>query len=197
MSCGCNNQVQSWYDLPTTEPMDPRDLIANAVLGVAQGAFLRSTTFLQAAWSASPLAFTGTPVCTTLNTDNVGMVANAAQWTMAHQIINVSANIPPPMQKVAFVRGGTQWEMTLPIAFGGSNYDNVQIGFRDNVASAGDFLNSATGTIPVLSFTGTFTGNNSLRITFKQMGRYSLAIVAHNTGSGVWSMFEMEFIVEG
>src|SRR5947207_13702335 len=47
MSCNCNNQVQSWYDLPTTEPMDPRDLIANVTLGVGTTSFSRSTNFLQ------------------------------------------------------------------------------------------------------------------------------------------------------
>lgn len=196
MACNCNNQVQSWYDLPTSEPMDPRDLIANVNLGVGVTSFARSTNFLQTSWAASPLAFTGTPVCTSLHGDNILTVNNAAQWTVARQLINVAANIPPSMQKVAFARGGVQWQMTMPIAFGGSSYDNVQLSFRDNVASAGDFLNSATGSIPVFSFSGTFTGNNNLLITFKQMGRFVLGLVARNTSTGNYSMFEMEFIVE-
>ena len=196
MSCNCNDQVQSWYDLPVTEPIDPRDIIANAFLFGSQGVFTRSSNFLQASWAASPLAFTGSPVCTTLNGDNLGMVNNAAQWTMQHGIINVAANIPASMQKVAFVRGGSQWEMTLPIAFGGASYDNVQMSLRDNVACSGDFVNSGTGSIPVISFAGTFTGTNNLRITFSRMGRYSLGLVGRNTSSGNFSMFEMEFIVQ-
>ncbi|HET9137376.1 MAG TPA: hypothetical protein VFO76_12120 [Candidatus Kapabacteria bacterium] len=160
-----------------------------------RGAFSRSTTYLQAGWVASPFAYTGTPICTSLHSDDLSTVADAAQWNVAHQVINVAANIPPSMQKVAFLRGGTQWQMTIPINFAGSNHDNVQLSFRDNVASAGDFLNSATGVIPVFSFSGTFTGVNNLIITFKQTGRYVLGLVHHNASSGNWSMFEMEFVI--
>jgi hypothetical protein len=190
-----NGNAQSWLDLPVMQPMDPRDLIANVQLFATQGAFSRSSTYLQAGWVASPFVYTGTPICTSLHSDDLSTVNDAAQWNVAHQVINVAATIPPSMQKVAFMRGGTQWQMTLPINFGGSNHDNVQVSFRDNVSSAGTFLNSATGTIQAFTFSGTFTGVNNLLITFKQTGRFVLGLVHRNASSGNWSMFEMEFVI--
>ena len=197
MSCNCNTQVQSWYDLPVVAPIDPREVIANVSIGLP-GTFKLSTNFLQTAWGPPAIAFTviPPPSCASLRTDNFGSVSDAAQWTMAHQIINLDANIPPSLQRVAFMRGGTDWEMVLGLNFGAATYDNLQLSFRENAATSGKFLNTGSGAIPVFSFANTYTLNQIFRITFKQFGRYSLALVMRDTYSGVWSMFEIECIVE-
>src|SRR5688572_860279 len=64
-----NSPVQSWYDVPLQQPVDPRILIANSYIGATQGSFSRSSNYAAAGWAASPLAYSGTAVCTTLHTD--------------------------------------------------------------------------------------------------------------------------------
>ena len=108
-------------------------------------------------------------------------------------MVNVSATLGPAMQKVVFLRAGAKWENQVEIAFGASNYTNVQLSFRDNLGTSGSFLNGSTGAVPVVTFSGTQTGNLVLHATILQPGNYSMVIVA-STG-GTFSTFEMEWVV--
>jgi hypothetical protein len=57
----------------------------------------------------------------------------------------------------------------------------------------GSFAGSASGAVPVFSFSGVITGNAMLTITFPNPGTYSLVLVLDNAGT--YSTFEMEIVV--
>lgn len=185
-------QPSSWNDLAVIPPTDPRTLIANASLGGVQGTFTRSSNFIGAAtWIASPFQLTGTIVCNTLHTDDQLAVADAAQWTFLHKSGNFGATVAPPVKKIVFFRGGREWEMVLPINLGAASYSDLQLSFRDNATSAGDYTGSSTGTIPAILFSGSLTGTVDLVLSLAQLGHFALAISARD-GSSNWSMFEIE-----
>jgi hypothetical protein len=189
-----NIQSQSWQDLQVANPIDPKSIIPYAALGATIGTFVRSTNALEAAWVASSLAFTGnnTKVISSDTTDQ-STVVDAQQWTFTHQMVNVAANIPPSMNKVVFLRAGKNWTNQVEIAFGAPNYNNVQLTFRDNIGTSGQFLNSATGSLPVISFGNGITGNQVLALPILQPGVYNIVMVMLTGGN--WSTFEMEWIV--
>lgn len=187
-----NSPVQSWYDVALQQPVDPRILIANSYLDATQGAFTRSATYGAAGWAATPLTLNGSVTCATLHTDDMLAVAEAAQWTFSHQGQNLAGTNPPCLQKVQFLRGGTSYEMSFGIDFGGSNHTNVQLSFRDNVATPGDFAGTF-GSIPVISYTGTWTGVRTFKVTLKQLGTFIMGLRTQVGGSNY--LFEMEWNV--
>jgi hypothetical protein len=197
--CNCNNSrvINSWNDMAVHSPWDVRDLVANVNLGIASGQFTRSTNFLQSSWGgSSPLADTGTAQVTSNQANDFLTVNNAAQWNFSHKMVNVDTTLPPPLRKVLYVRGGVAWLNSVEIDFGGNNYVNVQLTVRDNGGVAGNFLDSASGSIPVASFQGTYTGHQTLAFSTKGFfGRAMMCIVAKNNDTGVWSMFEMEWVI--
>ncbi len=98
--------------------------------------------------------------------------------------------LAPPPAKVIFLRGGPAWEMSIPINFGGATYNDLQLSFRDNAGTRGDYA----GTVPVIAFQGLFTGAQTLSVTLKSPGRISMGLRSIDL-SGNWSMFEMEWII--
>lgn len=188
-----NINVQGWQNLQVATPIDPKSVILNAAMNFTQGIFTRSINFLEAAWSASPLAFTGNNnKLNSLNGTDASTVAEAIQWTFDHQMVNVAANIPTAMNKLIFARAGKYWDNQFEINFGASTYNNVQLSFRDNLGTSGQFLNSASGAVPVISFGNSITGVQLLHFTFSQPGVYSLVLVMQ-TGAN-WSAFEIECV---
>ncbi|MBS1903541.1 MAG: hypothetical protein JSS75_07565 [Bacteroidetes bacterium] len=170
--------------------------MANTQLTAVSGVFKRSTSFLQSSWTNSPFAYTGNALCLSLHTDDVLTVNNAQQWMFSHKMVNNSATLAPPMRKVAYIRGGKQWLNGLEIDFGASPYSDLQLAIRDNAGVAGDFLDSASGSIPIASFPGTFTAVQMLNITTHDFfGRVSMGLVARNNDTGLYSMFEMELVI--
>lgn len=186
-----NSQVQSWYDIPLQQPVDPRILIANTSLDSTQGTFARSSGFLAATWGVSPLALSGSVVCTTLHTDDALAVAEAAQWNFSHQGLNTAATNPPSLQKVIFLRGGTSYELSFSIDFGAGNHNAVMLSFRDNATTPGDF--TGTGTIPVITFPAVYTGVKTFKVTLKMLGTFVMAL--RTTSGGTNYLFEMEWNV--
>lgn len=67
---------------------------------------------------------------------------------------------------------------------------NIQLSFRDNAGTRGD----QSGTIPVISFTGSFTGSKNLVLTLKQLGHVVMGLRAIDS-LGAWSMYESEWII--
>lgn len=189
-----NSTPQSWYDLSIIPPIDPRLLIADARIGSSQATFTRSTDFLQTTWANHAVAFSGNTLCEAWETDNLWKVEDAAQWTMVHQTGNFTSAIAPPLRKVVFLRGGRQWKNTLEVDLGATTFTDIQMTFRDNAASAGNFANSANGSIPVFLWTGNFTGKVNLVLSLQDFGRYSLVLKLKETAL-LQSMFEMEFII--
>jgi hypothetical protein len=186
---------RSWFDLTISPPRDPRILIANATLGATPGTFTRSKNFVGAAtWVASPFNLTGNIICNALRTDDNQDVADAAQWTMQHQCGNFAASNPPALQRMIFLRAGTRWSMTVPINLGGATYSDLQIGFRNNGTSVGNFAAATSGSYPVIIFNGGLSATVNLVITVKTPGLYQMAISARD-GSGNNSFFDMDWVV--
>jgi len=192
-----NTDPQSWYDLQVASAIDIRNMILNAYLGSTQGVFTRSSNYATpggGGWITSPFVISANPTCATVHTDDMQMVADAAQWNMTHGTWNSSTSLCIPLRKLIFLRAGNQWEMTIPISFGGATYTDLQLSFRDNAATAGDFTSGGTGTMPVLKFTGSFTGAVNLKLTINGTGHTFLGMRAQDN-TGATSMFEMEIVV--
>ncbi|MBS1913713.1 MAG: hypothetical protein JST22_17125 [Bacteroidetes bacterium] len=192
--CGCEGSdvIESWLDLTNMKPRNPLDLIVNAKIGAAQGTFLNSTSYLTSGtWYNSPLIVTGQATCSALGTDNQLLVADADQWNFQHQTVNLSSALPPPLQKLMFLRGGTQWQMSIPINFGGTTFTDIQLSFRDNAATRGDY----SGTVPTISWTSVgFAGSTNLQISLSQTGRAAIGIRLIDN-SGKYYMHEMEWVI--
>ncbi|MCC7437580.1 MAG: hypothetical protein IT211_03695 [Armatimonadetes bacterium] len=165
-------------------PVNILDLVAIAQLGGLPGVFLSSASFNTppVAWTASGIAYSGEPVVAALATDSGLAINNANRYNFSHEQRNQSALLAPPLQKVIFARAGTEWENLITLAFGGVTYTDLQLSFRDNAGTRGD----AQETIPVISWTGSFTGNQQLGLVFKQPGQVSLMLRAINA-AGDWS----------
>jgi hypothetical protein len=190
-----NIQTQGWQDLQVSQPIDPKSVIKSSVLGTTAGTFARSITALQAAWGSPTFAYSGnnTKVVSWDVTD-AATSQDAVQWAFAHQMVNVGANIPIALNSLAFLRAGAIMDNQIEFAFGGSTFNNVQLTFRDNIGTSGQFLNAATGSVPVISYGSGFTGNTVLHISFFQPGVYQMVLIAQ-VGAGAWVAFPMEWVV--
>ncbi len=190
-----NISAQGWQDLLLVHPVDPRSFLLYAsVAGTGPGVFGLSTSFLQTTWGTNPIALTGNNTfITTTDTTDALKIAEAQQWSFAHQMANASAALGPAMKKVVFLRSGSSWQNNVEIGFGAANYTNVQLSLRDNLGTSGSFLNGSAGAVPVVTFSGTLTGNLILHLVILQPGTYSMVLVVNNAGT--WSTFEMEWIV--
>ena len=189
--------ASGWGDLQVAAPLDPRLLITYATLGATFGTFVRSTNALQAAWVASTIpGFTGNNTkVVSLDTTDAATTVDCTQWTFSHQMVNVAANIPPILKNTAYVRMGAYNDNQLEIDLGGTTWNNVQITFFQNLATSGQFLNGATGSIPAILIGNGFTGLQVLHVNLIQLGVYHIALIMQNSGSGAWSVFPMEWVV--
>jgi hypothetical protein len=182
---------KSWIDWIHATPMDPFSLIQNAAIASTQGVLVNSTNYNNSTWAANTVVIKSgmTPVCSALETTNAQMTANAAQWNFAAQTNNASATLAPPLLRAVFMRGGPQWQMSLPLDFGITTYTNLQLSLLDNAGTRGD----AQGTVPVIQWTGSFTGTNVFTFTFKAFGTFILGLRC-DTGAAV-SMYESRIII--
>lgn len=218
MSCNCQNpaSINSWIDFQKMTPQNPLDLIEYAEIRTVPGLYLNSNTFLIpggssappvsppfgppppppiTAWTVSPFTYNGLPTCFANETDNQQMVSDALQWNFKHQTADTSAYSALPVRKIIFLRGGNQWAMDIPLSLGASSYPNLQLTFRDNATTRGDYA----GAYPVIDFSNSatpFTGNVNLRVILKTTGHVSMVLRAIDNGApAVWSMFEMEWVI--
>jgi hypothetical protein len=183
--------AQSWIDWLHAMPIDPFSLIQNAVIGSTAGVLTNSTNFNSSTWAASTVGLKSgsTPTCTALETTNAQMVANAAQWQFSHLTNNVAATLATPLLKAVYLRGGPQWQMTLPLDFGATTYTNLQLSFLDNAGTRGD----AQGSVPVIQWTGSFSGATTLLLSLQAFGQFTMGLRC-DTGSVV-SMYESRWII--
>jgi hypothetical protein len=188
-----NLSVNGWNSLIQAQPIDPLSVISNCILLATTGVWQRSTNFLQTSWGTNTVAFTGNnTTVSTLNPSDATTIAQAAQWVVRTKMTDAGASINSSVGKIAFAKAGPYWQNQFEIGFGVTNWTNVQLSFRDNLGTLGAFAGSASGAIPVFAFSGTFTGNQVLSMTFPNPGTYSLVLVMDN--AGVWSTFEMEIV---
>ena len=203
-SCPCNSSpfnpttipqpsnAQSWNDLQVFQPINPVDLIAWANIASSTTSFRMSPNFATGPWITSPFSLSSTPpYVAALGTDNLQNVADADQWNFQHLTgKGGDTTITLPLLKVIFLRGGAQWKNSIRLTLGGATYNDLQLSFRDNAATRGDYR----GTIPVISFTGgNLTATITLEVVLKTFGEYTMGLRAYD-GSNI-SMFEMEWIV--
>ncbi len=190
-----NISAQSWQDLSLAQPIDPRSILLYASLsGAGLGSFILSTSFLQATWGTNPIALTGNNTfVSSLQSTDASTVADAAQWSFSHQMVNANSALGPAMKKVVFLRAGSLWQNNIEINFGAANYTNVQLSLRDNLGTSGVFFNGSAGAVPVILFAGTQTGTLTLHLVIPQPGMYSTVLVLNNAGT--YSTFEMELVV--
>jgi hypothetical protein len=188
--------ANGWQDFQIAEPINPKSIVLNAVFGSNNGNFVRSLNALQATWAASPVAFTGNNTqVVSLDTTDQATIVNAGQWTFDHQMVNASANIPPILNNTVFLRSqGRIYQNQIELGLGGSTYNNVQLTPFQNLATSGQFLNSATGSVPVISFGSGYTGNVILKISLRMTGVFQMALIMQQ-GAGSWSAFPMRWIV--
>ena len=103
--------VQSWLDLANMPYKCPLNLIAYADLGGTAGTVINSSSFLITAgiWSASPFTIVSAPLCVALGSDSLQNVADARQLNFQHLTAKAEILSPVPLNKLIFLRGGTQW----------------------------------------------------------------------------------------
>lgn len=194
MSCECGTTViNNWYDLQNTMPRNVFDLIAEARLNGAPGVFTYSDTYRNpgGTWVATPVTLASAPVCSALGSDNQQKVADAAQWDVQHLTANLNTDLAPPLRKMLYLRGGTQWRMTFQLNFP-VQMDDVQLSFRDNAGTRGDYA----GAVPVIDFSaaGPFSGTVALDVVLKQFGHACMGLRTISN-AGDYSMYESEWII--
>ena len=175
---------------------------------IVAGTKTRVATFANQSWSDSQLTLANQPSCAANGTDKAANSADARQWMFDHKTWIDSTTLPDALKKVMFMRAGEKWKMDLLFNITGpANLDIVQLAFRDNAGTRGDYA----GTYPVIHWTSTgagYTGAVSLSVHLKQLGRYNVVLYAKSKpwapppppgGQPVYqetySMTEMEWIV--
>ncbi len=201
-----NGSPQSWFDLATSPTMDPRSLIStiqfqDQALAYVVGSFTRSTNWLQATtWVASPLkvtAFSTQPsFLASSNNQDFGSVEAANVWNATHAMTSLSTQLPLVSEGLMYLKAGPFINNLFFDFAGGVTSTDVQISFRANSLTNGDFSNGGTGTIPVFAFPSvTFGGTTkNMQITLLQTGHFQMGIrIVDNSGN--YSMLPLDWIV--
>jgi hypothetical protein len=189
--CFPPGSANSWIEWQHSNPVEILDLVANASIASTVGTFANSSNYgSPASWASNSFTITTAPTCAALGFDSGDKVANAAQWNFQHQTANLLTTNAIPLRKILYLRAGTQWEMSIPISLGGSTYTDIQLSFLNNAGTRGD----AQGTVPVIQWTGSFTGDVVLKVVLKVPGRFTIGLRAA-TGGGSTSMFDMGWVV--
>lgn len=141
-------------------------------------------------WGPSFAYVMSSPICRALRSDDQLAIAKAEQWNFAHQTLNGSAELPPPLNSWIYLRVGEQWKMEILMNFGSEEFSDIQLSFLHNAATHGLFRNR----VPVISFSQSYTQVNILSLTLVRPGLFSIGIRMIDTG-GIYSMFELKCIV--
>ncbi len=106
--------------------------------------------------------------------------------------------LPIAVQKIMFLKAGTAFVNNIFLDWSPTvTSTDVQLSFRDNSTTSGDFQNSATATVPVFAFSGATFGGTArmLQVTLLRTGRFQMCLrIIDNSGN--YSMYEMDWIVE-
>lgn len=178
-------------------PLDPLDLIANAILNSEPGTPTNSSNYATPAggsvWITNPITITG-PTVSTNATDSGMMAEEAVEWNFSHKTASLGATIAPPLKKQIFMRAGVQWKNTMGLILPASPaFTDLQLSFLENAGTRGD----AQGTIPVIRWSAgaPYSGPKSLHLVLKQPGRFTLGLMGINNNSTPdWTMFELDII---
>jgi hypothetical protein len=206
------NAPQSWFDLVVMPTMDPRNIIQTASFEDSTGTmrsaiFQRSGTWLQPGagpWVQGPLNVSpgmGSTIAnvTVPNIYDYASIEAANSWNTLHQMTPaVLTTLPLAVQQIMFLKAGTAFVNNLYLDWKvGVTATSVQLSFRDNSVTSGDFQNSGTATVPVFMFPPSATFGNTGRnfqVTVLRPGRFHVGLVVFDSTTAI-SMFEMEWIV--
>ena len=197
-NCGCSsssNSVLSWYDLQDAAPKNPFDIIAYAELSGTIGQFEYSVDFLNpgGTWVATPVTVQDGGDCKARESDNQQKVGDAAMWSQQHQVTNAATDLAIPLRKMIFLRGGTAWQMRIPLNLA-VGIESLQLSFLDNAGTRGD----SQATVPVLRFdpgVNYVPGSYVLTVTLKSFGTLSMGLKTIASGTGDQAMMEMDWII--
>ncbi len=184
--------ISDWNALHHMDPQNPLDVIAFAQLASTVGSYADSTVFnTDANWEATILKINAAPTCAAVETDNLQMVADAAQWNFKTLTWDNSNQLVMPLRTLIFLRGGKQWINTTPINFGANTYTGVQLSYLFSAASQGC---SCQGKIPVVSLGDGMTGIVNLQVTLNTFGTFMMGLRSTRTGP-LSNMFNMLWVV--
>ncbi len=195
---------QSWFDLVVMPPMDPRSIISAVTFeasggGQQAGTFARSSTWLHSAtWINPPLIVSQSGANVTCpNVQDFASVEEANVWNGLHLMTAQNNQLPLSVQKIMFLKSGTAFVNNIFLNWSaGVTSTDVQLSFRDNAATSGDFQNAGSGTVPVFAWSGPTFGSTArnLQVTLLRTGRFQVALrIIDNSGN--YSMYEMDWIV--
>jgi hypothetical protein len=195
---------QSWFDLVVMSPMDPRGLIQSATFessggGQTAGTFTRSSTWLHnSTWVNPPLIASQAGANVTCpNAQDFASVEAANTWNGLHLMTAQNNQLPLSVQKIMFLKAGTAFVNNIFLDWTPAvTSTDVQLSFRDNSTTSGNFQNSASATVPVFAFSGATFGSTArmLQVTLLKTGRFQMALrIIDNSGN--YSMYEMDWIV--
>ncbi len=207
---GASNAPQSWFDLVVMPPMDPRNIIQTAAMEDSGGTmraamFQRSSSWLlPGTWAQPPLSLSAgsgatLPNVTVPNIYDYASIEAANSWNTLHQMTPVTpSGLPLAVQQIMFLKAGTAFVNNIYLDWKGVvTSSSVQLSFRDNSVTSGDFQNAGTATVPVFAFPNSATygstGRN-LQVTLLRPGRFHVGLVILDSTAAI-SMFEMEWIV--
>ncbi len=199
-----SNAPQSWFDLIVMPTMDPRSIISTTSFeasagGQQGGTFARSSTWLHSAtWINPPLIVSQTAsnvICP--NVQDFASVEEANIWNGLHLMTAQNNQLPIAVQKIMFLKAGSAFVNNIFLDWSaGVTSTDVQLSFRDNSTTSGNFQNSATATVPVFAWSGPTFGSTArnLEVTLLRPGRFQMALrIIDNSGN--YSMYEMDWIV--
>ncbi len=203
-------RATSWNDLIIMPPADPRSLISFLALTDQTGAtqlasFLRSATWLNAAktWVNPPIStslpgFNATSHIVATNPYDFDAVIQTNEWNTTQAMTLPVAGLPIAAQKIMYLKADPRFTNFVYFDFAGATTStDIQLSFRDNSTTSGNFQNSGVATVPVLAFpnSATYGGTGrALQVSLTKPGRYVMGLrIVDNTGN--WSMFEMDWIV--
>jgi hypothetical protein len=126
-------------------------------------------------WNSTQFLLDGLPTCSALGSDNSLKVADANRWNFQHRTANLDAALTQPLKEVMFFRAGNEWIMNVPIGLGTLAYPDLQLSFRNDAGTRGDYQ----GAIPVISFTArNYTGSVNLALTLRTTGTFIMGLRA-------------------
>ena len=136
-----------WLSLENSNPMQISDFISFAAIDdgstTTNGEIIMSSDYNNPSggtWGASPISITSEPYVNAVDSANdVTQQIMADSMNMQTKMANLATSVAPPLQSLIYLYGNIPGQMRymcyLPLDFGGSNYDLLQISVLENYSA--------------------------------------------------------------
>lgn len=197
--------VFGWFALQQSAPSNPVQIInyASIVNGVntETGRYSDTTTYAAGtggSWGTTPISITSEPTIVSIRSEPEFLMA-ANRGNLVLLSANTDTTLAVPLRTLVYLVGNpagkTDWQMNIPITFGGSNYTQLQLSMLENAGTRGD----SSGNYPVILFDGnsgafSYTGTATLKLVLNGTGEYRFGLRAESS-TNVSSMFEIHCIL--